>query len=86
MTVDSSLFIPRRAVEISDDNRSQSLSLDHWRGNAAYVLLAEPGAGKTEAFKSEARETGGVYVSARDFITLRSQTFRSRLADFYRRS
>ena len=46
-----------------------------WRNCAAYVLLAEPGAGKTSAFKCEA-EANGEYITARDFITL-GPTFRS---------
>jgi len=32
--------------------------LDEFRDQAAWVLLGEPGAGKTEAFKKEAEATG----------------------------
>lgn len=49
--------------------------LASWRGAGAYVLLAEPGAGKTEAFRIEEREKSGTYTTARDFIALRTRTF-----------
>ena len=35
----------------------------------AYVLIAEPGAGKTTAFKAEAASQGGTYVTVRNFRT-----------------
>ena len=35
----------------------------------AYVLIAEPGAGKTTAFKTEVVKQGGVYVTVRNFLT-----------------
>ncbi len=73
------LLVPRRAVELSPEAPGipQPQPLTNWRGVGAYVLLAEPGAGKTEAFKVEAWETGGEYTSARDFITLQSRKFKS---------
>ena len=37
---------------------------------AAYVLIAEPGAGKTTAFKTEAANQGAVYVTVRNFLRL----------------
>ena len=40
------------------------------RGQAAYVLLGGPGAGKTEMFRREAEAEGGCYLTARDFIAL----------------
>ena len=73
MESDPPLLVPRRAVELSNDARGEPKLLRNWSGAGAYVLLAEPGAGKTKAFEVEARETGGEYTSARDFITLRSQ-------------
>ena len=36
----------------------------------AWVLLGDPGAGKTDAFKSLSQAEGGYYVSARDFVCL----------------
>lgn len=35
---------------------------------AAYVLIAEPGAGKTTAFRTEAAKEGAVYVTVRRFL------------------
>ena len=37
--------------------------------DAAYVLIAEPGAGKTTAFETEAASQGGTYVTVRNFRT-----------------
>jgi len=34
------------------------------------VLLGDPGSGKTTSFKQEAEESGGKYVSARNFVAL----------------
>lgn len=46
--------------------------LDEFRPIAAYVLLGDPGSGKTEAFNSEcaATEEPAFLVDARDFLTL----------------
>ena len=71
------LLVPRRAVEISPEAPGVPQPLTSWRGAGAYVLLAEPGAGKTKAFEVEAQETGGEYTSARNFITLQSRKFKS---------
>ncbi len=71
------LLVPRRAVELSSEAPGIPQFLANWRGAGAYVLLAEPGAGKTKAFEVEARETAGEYTSARDFITLQSRKFKS---------
>ena len=37
---------------------------------AAYVLIAEPGAGKTTAFETEAAKQAAVYVTVRNFLRL----------------
>lgn len=47
-------YIPRHATARDDRGRSASLPLSSWRTARAYVLLAPPGAGKTEAMKAEA--------------------------------
>ena len=49
-----------------------SLPLAAFRGVPSYVLLADPGAGKTTAFHMEKEEIGSeaVLVSARDFLAL----------------
>jgi hypothetical protein len=46
------------------------LALDDIRDYPAYVLLGEPGAGKTTAFEMEALAAGTKPMSARDFIAL----------------
>lgn len=46
--------IPRHATAREGQGRSASLPLSNWRSARAYVLLAPPGAGKTEAMKAEA--------------------------------
>ena len=71
------LLVPRRAVELSNEHLGEPLPLSHWRDISAYVLLAEPGAGKTEAFKVEAQESGGAYTTVRDFVTLQSRTYKA---------
>ena len=43
--------------------------LSSYRECPAYVLLGQPGSGKTTAFEEEAKQPGCEYVSARDFIT-----------------
>ena len=40
---------------------------------SAYVLLGEPGSGKTTVFERQADRTGACYVSARDLITFNDQ-------------
>lgn len=46
----------------------QRLSAHHQL--SAYVLLGDPGAGKTKAFKKETERPGTIYVTARDLIAL----------------
>ncbi len=47
----------------------ESSGLEAFRETSAYVLLGAPGSGKTTEFDREAGESGGVYVTARDFLT-----------------
>ena len=58
-----------RETESGRWGEAESRALEAFRGVAAYVLLGSPGAGKTEAFKREAGEEGGHYITARDFLT-----------------
>ncbi|MCY3808610.1 MAG: hypothetical protein OXG58_04090 [Gemmatimonadetes bacterium] len=58
-------------IESSRQGETESRPLEAFRKEAAYVLLGAPGAGKTEAFRREARWDGGRYITARDFLTLR---------------
>lgn len=63
--------VSRTCTEIlPNGERRPGLSLDEIREIHAYVLLGEPGAGKTTAFEMEAQAAGTQPVSARDFIVL----------------
>ena len=51
-------------------NSSRSAPLAEFRSERAYVLLGDPGAGKTEAFRTESRAVpGSIRVPARRFIS-----------------
>ena len=59
--------------ESSGASEAESRPLESFREETAYVLIGPPGSGKTEAFKREAQEDGGHYVTARDFLTLNTE-------------
>lgn len=71
MTKANSPFLVRRTCTRISKERVEQVSrlLEGHRNLPAYVLLGDPGAGKTEAFKREAEESGGEYIKARDFAT-----------------
>lgn len=67
-------FVERTCTEASENNRIDpvhvdSLPLSAHRQVPAYVLLGDPGAGKTTLFEYEAEHQGTCYVTARDLIT-----------------
>ena len=67
-------FVTRTCTEIPESDSqyrsdNTSLPLENYREANAFVLLGAPGAGKTKAFEREAECTGGLYVTARDFVT-----------------
>ena len=64
-------FAQRICTVINEDNteKSSSSSLTNFADTSAYVLIGDPGAGKTTAFEREAGSHGGAYVTARDFLT-----------------
>ena len=68
-------LVRRTCTEIVTENAQVGIErpsrrLEDFRGEAAYVLLGAPGAGKTGAFRLEARECpDGHCVTARDFDT-----------------
>jgi len=71
MSTDSQKFLVRRTcTQKTEQGQAEGLPqpLDSYRDTPAYVLLGDPGAGKTESFKQEAQESGGMYVRARDFV------------------
>ena len=49
------------------DANERGAPLSGYANAAAYVLIAEPGAGKTTAFKAEAASQGSTYVTVRNF-------------------
>ena len=55
-----------------EERAAKTRPLTAFRDVSAYVLLGDPGAGKTSAFKTEheALRSKGHYVSARDFLAL----------------
>lgn len=63
------LIVPR-SVTVVDGDRSRSAPLAEFRSERAYVLLGDPGAGKTEAFRVESRAVpGSRAVTARRFTS-----------------
>ena len=69
-------LVSRTCTEIPPPDAAQSRQpesrpLAAFRSAPAYVLLGDPGTGKTTAFEVESEAVGdGLYVSARDFLTL----------------
>lgn len=58
------IHIPRRCRE----NDGQPALLEDFRESPGYVLLGEPGAGKTECFTEEVRQGGSIRIPAREFL------------------
>ena len=67
------VFVPRRAIKYSDVQLDAGeygpVRLEELRGLAAWVLLGEPGAGKSKAFEMEALATEGVFMSIARFLS-----------------
>lgn len=62
------LIVPR-TVTVVDGEKSRSAPLAEFRSARAYVLLGDPGAGKTAAFQTECeKHADGQFVTARRFI------------------
>ena len=62
--------IPRSATNKTEAGERVSRPLSAWAGLDAFVLLAEPGGGKSRAFLHEARASASRYVKARDFANV----------------
>jgi hypothetical protein len=64
--------LPRRVRKISESNSPPSANkpepLETYRDSAAWVLLGEPGAGKSTALKMEADAVDGQYLRIDEFI------------------
>ncbi len=76
-----SIIVPRTCTEISAENADQhrekeSRPLEAFRDTPAYVLLGDPGAGKTTAFEAECEALGekACLIIARDFLTFDPQS------------
>ena len=70
---DAAGYVAPRTCTVVDDGDPQRGSgrqapLTDYADTAAYVLIAEPGAGKTTAFETEAGKQGAVYVTVRNFL------------------
>ncbi|MBE0436572.1 MAG: hypothetical protein IBX56_12295, partial [Methylomicrobium sp.] len=75
------LFHAPRTVtkKITDDIPAESRPIADYRDQPAYVLLGEPGAGKSTLFEEEAGNAdNGYYISARDFIDLDNDEWREK--------
>ena len=62
------LHVARRAMAIRGNRVQDSRPLADWRPVNAYVLLGDPGAGKSWSFDAESASCGGVSISARDIV------------------
>ena len=69
------VIVPRTCTEISTrdvdrNGEKTSQSLAEFRSTSAYVLLGDPGSGKTTAFDTECKELGenACLITARDFL------------------
>ncbi len=65
------IIVSRTLRKIAEDNRASTgdiFALSDLRGLAAWVLLGEPGIGKSKAFEMEAHETGAEYIRIAEFV------------------
>lgn len=65
-------LVPRRVrviAESQDKPQDQpTLSLEDYREASAWVLLGEPGSGKSKAFEAEAKTSNGICISIAEFL------------------
>ena len=75
-------FAPRTCTVVGDTeslgDAAKQAPLNNYRDTPAYVLIAEPGAGKTTAFECEALRQGAAYSTVRDFLTFDKPEWRGK--------
>ena len=65
------LMVARQVRARRDDGTPElAQPVDHYLDSAAWVLLGEPGAGKTSLFESSSQAEGGHYLTVRNFLVL----------------
>ena len=67
------LLVPRTCVrqyDTEDERVAEPTPLNDTQALTAYVLLGDPGLGKSAAFRQEADAVGGHRISAGDFLAL----------------
>ena len=79
MDTEAPYVAPRKCTVVDEGEETRrstmsSVPLSDFADAAAYVLIAEPGAGKTTAFESEAQAQGGTYVTVRNFLAYDDKT------------
>ncbi|WNF46526.1 hypothetical protein RHP75_19455 [Pseudomonas sp. SG20056] len=64
------MLVARRVQKTAEnqDEEREELPLSDFRHTPAWVLLGEPGAGKSQALKQEAQEVGGEYVTVSELV------------------
>ncbi len=66
------IFVPRSVKQLSQlpdgGPDTEAVALESLRSVPAWVLLGEPGAGKSEAFKSEAQAVDGLRLTIAEFV------------------
>lgn len=55
---------------LQDGSLSAPVPISRYSGTRAWVLMGDPGAGKTDVFKTLAKAENGYYVEARNFVEL----------------
>ena len=70
MTAPRPIYIPRHVVLQADEQHQSTRPIAAFRQQAAYVLLGEPGSGKTRLFEEEATILGAAarFTTVRDFL------------------
>jgi hypothetical protein len=66
------IFVPRLVKQLTSLSESEpnteAVALSSLRSVPAWVLLGEPGAGKSQAFSKEAEESNGLHLTIADFV------------------